>query len=186
MYYEAVVENDETLTFVPDSHKNKKINNQAVDNYADALQFVPDCYKSQKMFNKAIDIYLSAIKFVPERFKTWEMCVKAVDDFRPISKFVPDWVVTNEIIKKLYIALFPDDYILFFEEDSGNVTFSSDETRILSVDFNINLLAWHNRLKQCKVFKNFCSMAFNRMVGLLDARRLEKLDKIIFYWWKVV
>ena len=46
MYYEAVVENDETLTFVPDSHKNKKINNQAVD------------------------IYLSAIKFVPERFKT--------------------------------------------------------------------------------------------------------------------
>ena len=38
------------------------------------------------------------------------MCVKAVDDFRPISKFVPDWFVTNEIIKKLYIALFPDEY----------------------------------------------------------------------------
>ena len=87
------------------------------------------------------------------------MCVKAVDDFRPISKFVPDWFVTNEIIKKLYIALFPDDYILFFEEDSGNVTFSSNEICILSVDFNINLLAWHNRLKQCKVFKNCCSMA---------------------------
>ena len=48
MCNKAVVENDETLTFVPDSYKNKKICNQAIDNYADALEYVPDCYKSQK------------------------------------------------------------------------------------------------------------------------------------------
>ena len=42
--------------------------------------------------------------------------------------------------KKLHNALFTDDDILFFDEDSGNVRFSSDEMDIPSVDLiNINL-----------------------------------------------
>ena len=36
-------------------------------------------------------------------------------------------------------ALFADDDILFFDEDSGNVTFSSDELGILRLNLNINL-----------------------------------------------
>ena len=62
--------------------------------------------------------------------------------------------------------------IYFFHENSGNVTFSSNEMGILSVDLsNINfddgnfyedgpktithvrLLAWHNKHKQRKAFK---------------------------------
>ena len=44
------------------------------------------------------------------------------------------------MIKKLYNTLFADDDILFFDEDSGNDTFSSNEIGILSaiVD-NINI-----------------------------------------------
>ena len=38
------------------------------------------------------------------------------------------------------MLLFADDDILFFEEDSGNSTFSSDEMSMISVDLNnINL-----------------------------------------------
>ena len=74
------------------------------------------------------------------------------------------------MIKKLYNALFADDDILFFDEDSGNVTFASDEMDILSVNLNninfddssfyedepfihFRLLAWQNKLKKCKAFK---------------------------------
>ena len=66
--------------------------------------------------------------------------LQSVDDFLLTSKFFPDWFVTNKKIKKLYSALFTDDDILFFDEDSGCVTFSSEEMGILSVDLNnINL-----------------------------------------------
>ena len=62
-----------------------------------------------------------------------------VDNLLSTLKFVSDWFVTSKMIKKLYNALFADDDILFFDEDSGNDTFSSDEIGILSaiVD-NIN------------------------------------------------
>ena len=51
------------------------------------------------------------------------------------------------MIKKRYNALFSDDDILFFDGDSGNVTFSSDEMSILSVDLNIINLDEANFLK---------------------------------------
>ena len=51
------------------------------------------------------------------------------------------------MIKKRYNALFSDDDILFFDGDSGNVTFSSDEMSILSVDLNIINLDETNFLK---------------------------------------
>ena len=65
---------------------------------------------------------------------------KAVDDFLPTLKFVPDWFVTSKTIKKTLWCCTTDDETFFFDEDSGNVTFSSDEMGILSVDLNsINL-----------------------------------------------
>ena len=74
------------------------------------------------------------------------------------------------MIKKLNNALFADIDILFLDEDSGNVTFSSDEMGILSAGLNnindddvnfdedettirVRLMAWRNRLKQYKAFK---------------------------------
>ena len=77
------------------------------------------------------------------------------------------------MIRKLHTSLFADVDIHFFDEDSGNFMFSSDEIRILSMDHNnINLddpnfdkddlktnihsrlMTWHNKLKQRKTFKN--------------------------------
>ena len=44
------------------------------------------------------------------------------------------------MIKKLYTALYADDGLLFFDEDSGDLTFCCDQTSILSVNLsNINL-----------------------------------------------
>ena len=76
------------------------------------------------------------------------------------------------MIKKLYSALFADDDITFFDRDSGNVIFLSDEMVILSVNINninlndvnfyeddpktiihIGVLAWHYRYKQIKHLK---------------------------------
>ena len=99
------------------------------------------------------------------------MCDKAVDDFLSVLKFVPDWYITSKMIKKLHSTLFSDDDILFFDEESVNVTFFSDDIGILSADLNsvnldnanfdvdnpemithVRLMAWSNRLKQEKTF----------------------------------
>ena len=82
-----------------------------------------------------------------------------------LLKFVPDWFVTNKMIKKLFTALYADENILYFNEDSGNVTFICNGMGILSIDLNnINLydkddpdtiihvrfLAWHIEFRKRK------------------------------------
>ena len=74
------------------------------------------------------------------------------------------------MIKKLYIALYIDENILQFNEDSGNVKFSCNEMSILNVDLNINLdsnvdeddrdaiiliriQVWHIKFEKCKELK---------------------------------
>ena len=70
------------------------------------------------------------IKYCLDRYKAQEMCDKAVDDFLPALKFVPNWFVISKMVKKLDHVLFANDDILFFDEDSGNITFYSDEIDI--------------------------------------------------------
>ena len=51
-----------------------------------------------------------------------------------------DWFVTSKMTKKLYSALYVDDGLFFFDEDSGDITFRYDEMDILNVNLNnINL-----------------------------------------------
>ena len=64
------------------------------------------------------------------------MCDQAVHDFLLVLKFVLDWFVTSKMIQKLQTALFADDHILLFDEDSGTYRFSSDETGSLSIVLN--------------------------------------------------
>ena len=64
------------------------------------------------------------------------MCDEAVNDSLASLKFIPDLVVTNKIIKKLYTALYADEFLLFFDEYSGDVTFCFDEMGILRVNLN--------------------------------------------------
>ena len=48
---------------------------------------------------------------------------KAINDCLATLKFVPDWFVTSKMIKKLFTALYADENILYFDEDSSNVVF---------------------------------------------------------------
>ena len=55
-------------------------------------------------------------------------------------KLIPDWFVTSKMIKELYTALYVDENMLYFNEDSGNVEFSCNEMGILNIDLdNVNL-----------------------------------------------
>ena len=73
---------------------------------------------------------------IPDQYITQKMCDEAVNDSLASLKFIPDLVVTNKIIKKLYTALYADEFLLFFDEYSGDVTFCCDEMGILRVNLN--------------------------------------------------
>ena len=54
------------------------------------------------------------------------MCDEAVDDSLATLKLIPDRFVTSKMIKNLFTALYADENILYFNEDSGNVVFKKD------------------------------------------------------------
>ena len=165
---------------VPDQCKTQEMCDKAVDNNADTFDSVTHRYKNQEMRDKFVDYHAHALEFVADRYKTYchyrcktqEICDKIVNDFLPALKFVLDWFVTSKIIKELYTSLQADDGMLFFDEDSGNVTFCCGETGILSVNLNnynhddtyydkddldtiinVRLLAWHNKFETRKTIK---------------------------------
>ena len=68
------------------------------------------------------------------------MCDEAVNDSLTALKLIPDWLVTIKMIKKLFTALYADENILYFNEDSGDAVFSYNEMGIVNIDLNnINL-----------------------------------------------
>ena len=111
------------------------------------------------------------IVYCPDKYKTQRMCDEAVDDSLVALKLVPDWFITSKIIKKLYAALYTNENILYFNEDSGSVIFSCNKMCILNIDLtNINLdnnfnkddpdtitlvrlLAWHIKFEKRKTLK---------------------------------
>ena len=76
-----------------------------------------------------------SLRYIPDQ-QTQQMCDKAVDDYLAALTFVPDWFVTNKMIKLLFTALYPDENILYFNEDSSNVVFNCNGMGILNIDFN--------------------------------------------------
>ena len=50
------------------------------------------------------------------------MCDEVADDSLVALKF-HDWLVTSKIIPKLYTALYTDENVLYFNEDSGYAIF---------------------------------------------------------------
>ena len=88
------------------------------------------------MCDKAVSNDPFILKYCHNRYETYGMCNKVVDDFLPELKLVPDWFVTSKMIEKIHTALFVHDGKLFFDENSVNVTFSTDEMGILSIDHN--------------------------------------------------
>ena len=65
---------------------------------------------------------------------------EAVDDSLAALKLISDWFVTSKIVKKHLTALYRDENILNFNEDSGNVVFNCNKFGIFNKDLNtINL-----------------------------------------------
>ena len=88
-------------------------------------------------------------------------------------KLIPDWSVTSKMIKKPFTALYADENILYFDEDSGNVVFNCNGMGILNIDLNninldnhfdednrdtiilVRLLAWYIKFEKRKALKRY-------------------------------
>ena len=134
----------DALNYVSECLKTQEMCDKAVDIHPLAIQFDPECFKTQGMCDKAVDTCTFVFDFILAWHKTQKMFVKTISEyclykyktqevfdkaaynFLPTLKFVSYWFVKSKIIKKLYRALFTDDDILFFDEDSSNFTFWSD------------------------------------------------------------
>ena len=98
------------------------------------------------------------------------MCDEAVNDSSTALKPIPNWFVISHLINKLFTALYTDQNILYFNEDSGDAVFNYSEMVIVNVDLsNINhhnfdedypdtiilvrLLAWHIKFENAKPLK---------------------------------
>ena len=80
-----------------------------------------------------------SIVYCPDKYKAGRMCDEAVDGSLAAPKLIPDWFVTGKMIK-LFAALYADENILYFNEDSDNVVFPCNERVILNIDLtDINL-----------------------------------------------
>ena len=68
------------------------------------------------------------------------MCDEAVNDSLAALKLIPNWLVTSKMIKKIFTALYADENVLYFNEDSGDAVCNYNEMSIVNVDLNnINL-----------------------------------------------
>ena len=62
------------------------------------------------------------------------MCDEIIGDSVTSLELIPDWYVTSKMIKKLYTALYADDNMIYFNENSIDAVFCSNEISILSID----------------------------------------------------
>ena len=85
---------------------------------------IPDQYKTQEMCDRVVSEDPSIIVYCPGKYKTQRMRDEVVHDSLAALKLTPDWFVTSKTIKELYTALYADETILYFNEDSGKVVFS--------------------------------------------------------------
>ena len=99
-----------------------------------AFGSIPDQYKSQEICDISVSLYPFLIVYCPDKYITQKMCDEALDYSLTALKLIFDWFVTSKMIKKLYTALYADDGLLFFDEDSANVTFCCIEMGILKAD----------------------------------------------------
>ena len=149
----------EALYFVPECYKTQKMCDKAVDTYPSTLEFVPECfmiqemcdkavvscfvifdsnpdwYKTQEMCDRAVSVDPFLIAWFPYKYITQKMCDEAVDSLATM-KLIPDCFVTGKMIKKLFTALYADENIFYFNEDSGNVVLNCNKIGILNIDIS--------------------------------------------------
>ena len=137
-----------------------------------AFFYIPDQYQTEEMCDRFISDDPFSLRYVPSQHKTQQMCDKAVDDCLAGLNFLPDWFVTSIMIKKVFTALYGDENIPYFNEDSSDVVFCCNEMSFLSVNLNnitlddtnceeddpdviinVRLLAWQIKFEKHKELK---------------------------------
>ena len=78
------------------------------------------------------------IVYCSDKYITQKMCDEVVDSLVAL-KLIPDWFNTNKMIKKLSAALYADENIFYFREDSVDSVFNCNEVGITIYLNNINL-----------------------------------------------
>ena len=112
--------------------------------------YITNWYKTQEICDRVISADSSLIVYCLDKYITLAAL-----------KLIPDWFVKSKLIKKPYTALYPDENMLCFNEDSGYIVLTCNETSILNIDLNninldnnfdednpdtiilLRLLAWH-------------------------------------------
>ena len=118
-----------------------------------------------------VSLYPSLIAYYPAKYIIQKKCDEAVDESLVALKLIPDQFVTSKVIKNFLTTLFADENMLYFNENSGDVTFCCDKMGILSVNLNninldnyfdkddpdtiilIRILACHIKFEKHKAFK---------------------------------
>ena len=101
------------------------------------------------------------------------MCDKAVDDCLAPLKFVLDWFLTSKMITILFTALYADENILQFNEDSNNVVFICNELDILNINLdsiNLNNTNYDEDDSDTIIFVRF-------QVGILNLKNIKHIKK---------
>ena len=149
--------------------------NKAVDNFFFVFDSIFDQYKTQVMCDRAVSADPFLIVYCPGKYIIQKMCDEAVDDSLATLKLIPDWFVASKMIKKIFTALYADENILYFNEDSGSVVYNCSEMGMYNIDLNninldndfdeddsdtiilIRLLAQHIKFEKCKALeKELC------------------------------
>ena len=132
---------------------------------------IPDKYKTQETCSLAVSLYFPFIVYCLYKYITQEMCDEIVNDSLAALKLIRDWFVTSKMIKRLFTALYADENILYFNQDSGDSKLNYNEMGIVNSDLNninlddnfdevdpdtiilIRLLAWHIKFEKRKELK---------------------------------
>ena len=107
----------------------------------------------------------------PDKYIIQKMCDEAGDYCLAALKLVPNWLVTSEVIKKLFIGLYADENILYFNEGSGDVIFNCNEMGILNIDLYIYL---DNNFDEDDPILLFLSDFWLGILNLKNAKNLKK------------
>ena len=81
---------------------------------------IPDKYKTQETCSLAVSLYFPFIVYCLYKYITQEMCDEIVNDSLAALKLIRDWFVTSKMIKRLFTAVYADENILYFNQDSGD------------------------------------------------------------------
>ena len=90
----------ETVKFVHDQLKIKKMRKHAVKKWAFAIRYDPDQYKTQQMCDKACSRTWQNVRFCSWLIQKSKNCDETVDNYPDALEFVPGWFKTQKMCDK--------------------------------------------------------------------------------------